>query len=51
MKPDGTYEKINRRGKDPVGAQIAFCRKAKAIAGEKTEGEDPRIFVPETHEG
>ena len=49
MKPDGTYEKINRRGSEPIGAQTAFCIKAKAIAGAAGQAENTRVFVPETN--
>ena len=49
LQPDGTYEKIDRRGKAPVGAQDTFCREAEAAVREAEESADPvntRVFVP-----
>ena len=55
QKTDGTYEKPDRRGKIPVGAQQTFCEMAIAAAKEerkKTEEEtSSRVFIPiESHE-
>lgn len=55
LMPDGTYEKPDRRGKVPVGAQMTFCEMAIVAAKEeqkKTEEEiSSRVFVPiESHE-
>ena len=50
QKPDGTYEKPDRRGKAPVCAQMMFCEMAVAAAKEerkKTEELDSsRVFIP-----
>ncbi len=54
LKPDGSYEKIDRRGKAPVGAQDTFCGEAAAAVKAHQALQDPvntRVFVPvESHE-
>ena len=44
--PDGTYERIDRHGKDIINAQKVFCD----IASESDRSEDPvessRVFIP-----
>ncbi len=49
LKPDGTYEKVNRRGKEEFNAQLNFCMDAKAEAAAKTESGNKRVFIPEMH--
>ena len=49
LQPDGTYQKIDRRGKVPVGAQDTFCREAVEIVKNYHHSQDPvntRVFVP-----
>ena len=51
MQPDGTYEKIDKRGKVLVCAQEQFCEEAIAMAKKAAEeaGHDvhnTRVFVP-----
>lgn len=49
LQPDGTYQKIDRRGKLPVGAQDTFCREAVEAAETAHESLDPmvtRVFIP-----
>ena len=49
LQSDGTYEKIDRRGKELFCAQDAFCQEA-VIAGRQEEtGLDKRIFIPKMH--
>ncbi len=55
LMSDGTYEKPDRRGKVPVGAQMTFCEMAITAAKEerkKNEEEiSSRVFIPiESHE-
>lgn len=47
LKPDGTYERVDRRGKDLINSQMQFCEEAvrTAKAGQSARGN--RIFVPE----
>ncbi len=51
LLPDGSYEKPDRRGKAPVGAQDTFCREAvetaeKAAAAAAPGPMDSRVFIP-----
>ena len=50
LQPDGTYEKVDRRGKEKVNSQLVFsleaaeaARKAREVMTEK------RTFIPEEH--
>lgn len=49
LQPDGTYEKVDKRGKQRFNSQEAFC--AEAIRRAKLSREEPegkrRVFVPE----
>ncbi|MBO5281869.1 MAG: RNA degradosome polyphosphate kinase [Lachnospiraceae bacterium] len=51
LQPDGTYAKVDRRGKEPFISQEYFCkeaiREAKEAAGEPVD--KSRRFVPEIH--
>ncbi len=51
LKPDGTYEKVDRRGRKAVLAQDVFCREAveKAKAAAPAKPGDRRTFIPKTH--
>ncbi|MCI8453513.1 MAG: RNA degradosome polyphosphate kinase [Lachnospiraceae bacterium] len=50
LRPDGTYEKPDRRGKLPVDSQRSLCELAVAAARaemRRTEDEGrPRVFIP-----
>lgn len=50
LMPDGTYEKIDRRGKELFDSQELFCEEAVAESakGQMIEGNE-RVFIPETH--
>ena len=51
MLPDGSYEKVDLRGKQKLNSQELFCEEAVASA-QKTEQEEEgnrRVFIPETH--
>jgi len=50
LKPDGTYEKVDRRGKRIYNAQEEFCKEYIAAAKVvKEEQQQARTFRPETH--
>lgn len=53
LQPDGTYEKIDKRGKVLVNAQETFCREAVQAVKDEMDRHDPvsnRVFVPiESH--
>ncbi len=46
---DGTYEKIDKRGKTLFGSQAAFCEEAieEAKAALEENNTDSRVFIPE----
>lgn len=46
LQPDGTYEKIDKRGKTQICSQDYFCEEATERAKVKKESIDKRIFVP-----
>ncbi|MDO4268625.1 MAG: RNA degradosome polyphosphate kinase [Eubacteriales bacterium] len=51
LQPDGTYEKIDKRGKQLVAAQEQFCAEAVAAAKKAAAEAEPdvhntRVFVP-----
>ena len=47
MQPDGTYEKIDKRGKVIVCCQDTFCEEAVREGQQKKEIGSERIFIPE----
>lgn len=53
LQPDGTYEKIDKRGKVLVNAQEVFCQEALQAVKDEMDRHDPvsnRVFVPvESH--
>ena len=49
LRPDGSYDKRNRRGKEPGCAQDTFCAEAVQAAKEAGKKQDPaamRVFIP-----
>lgn len=50
LKSDGTYEKVDKRGKKQVLAQEVFCEEAIKCAKEflKPDVTKERVFIPET---
>ena len=51
LTPEGTYEKVDIRGKKQVLAQDVFTKEAKVAAQalKAQTGEKSRTFVPEEH--
>ena len=45
-KPDGTYERIERHGRDLVCAQDTFCEWAKGLVATKDPTQNSRVFIP-----
>ncbi|MBR1451108.1 MAG: polyphosphate kinase 1, partial [Lachnospiraceae bacterium] len=45
-KPDGTYERIERHGRDLVCAQDTFCEWAQGLVATKDPVENSRVFIP-----
>lgn len=50
LKADGSYEKVDKRGKESFGAQKYFCEEAKNLT-KAMEGDilKERVFIPEIH--
>lgn len=46
LKPDGTYAKIDKRGKKLVNSQEQFCQEAKALSPKPAGVYQARVFVP-----
>ena len=52
LQPDGSYTKLDKRGKVPFGSQDAFCREAQEkFEAAKKDVKNTRVFVPETNPG
>ena len=49
LQKDGTYEKIDKRGKVLMCAQEFFCREAVERAVKPEEHEVDRVFIPAEH--
>ena len=49
LTKDNTYEKVDRRGKERLDSQEAFCQEAMQEIAEKKEVYYSRTFIPETH--
>ncbi len=46
LLPDGTYQKIDRRGKTALSAQDYFCEEAQKRAVVPEDPMDGRVFIP-----
>jgi len=46
LMPDGTYERIDKRGKVPVCAQEVFCQEADRLM-QPVKVTNSRVFIPE----
>ena len=46
LQPDGTYEKIDKRGKMLVNSQEIFCREAEHLVPKQDKAYKDRVFVP-----
>ena len=50
LQPDGSYEKVDRRGKEKVNSQLVFCLEAEAAARKaSSDWSAQRAFVPAAH--
>ncbi len=49
LQPDGSYEKVDKRGKAIYNSQKEFALEALAQAQERKTAADDRVFIPETH--
>lgn len=49
LKPDGSYDKVDKRGKAIYNSQKQFALEARQEARESKKAVDDRVFIPETH--
>lgn len=49
LKSDGTYEKVDKRGKLPVNSQQVFGTQAVQAVKENNRRVNNRVFLPKTH--
>ncbi len=49
LKPDGSYDKVDKRGKAIYNSQLEFSREAKEQAKLSKIAYNDRVFIPETH--
>lgn len=49
LQPDGTYEKVDKRGKVRYNSQEAFCEEAVQAANVGKTESNKRVFIPEMH--
>ncbi|MDE7331495.1 MAG: RNA degradosome polyphosphate kinase [Lachnospiraceae bacterium] len=49
LKADGTYEKVDKRGKGFYNSQLEFCHMAQEAARKHEHFVNSRVFIPETH--
>ena len=49
LQPEGSYEKVDRRGKETFNSQEAFCIDAVQAAMAQADPHDGRVFIPEVH--
>ncbi len=49
LTPEGSYEKVDKRGKLTFNSQQEFCRKAAVRTEENQTAEGSRVFIPKTH--
>ena len=49
LKADGTYDKVDKRGKAIYNSQLEFTLEAKDAAKLGAEAVNDRVFIPETH--
>ena len=46
MRADGTYDRVDRRGKELINSQLRFCEEAVKEAKALMPGRDNRTFIP-----
>jgi len=49
LKADGSYEKIDKRGKKMVNSQLEFGRNALELSNKQVVKKNSRTFTPSTH--
>lgn len=46
MQPDGTYGRIDRRGRQPVNSQVIFAKEAEEMLPKEHTISKERVFIP-----
>lgn len=46
LRQDGTYERVDRRGKELIDSQLVFCNEAVAEAQSFRHSGESRVFIP-----
>ena len=46
LRSDGTYDRVDRRGKELINSQLQFCEEALKEANSLKSGRDNRTFIP-----
>ena len=46
LRSDGTYDRVDRRGKELINSQLLFCEEAVKEASSLKSGRDNRTFIP-----
>ena len=46
LRSDGTYDRVDRRGKELINSQLQFCAEAVKEASALRRGRDNRTFIP-----
>ena len=49
LKDDGSYEKVDKRGKGFYNSQLEFCHMAQEAARKQEHPVNSRVFIPEMH--
>ncbi|MBQ8039840.1 MAG: RNA degradosome polyphosphate kinase [Lachnospiraceae bacterium] len=49
LQADGSYKKIDKRGKELFNSQQHFCEEAVEMTKQKEDVHNTRLFIPETH--
>lgn len=49
MQSDGTYKKVDRRGKPALNSQLYFCDWAKKLLESEEDAQESRLFIPREH--
>lgn len=49
LKPDGSYDKVDKRGKVHYNSQEAFCEEAVLDGKSQGKSQMERVFIPEIH--
>ena len=46
LRSDGTYDRVDKRGKELINSQLQFCAEAVKEASALKSGRDNRTFIP-----